>query len=72
MSKPTVRYHCAVDATPSVGRRVRVYLVDPHPVLGVVKAPMWVHTSEIVHTYRNGDFETLNTLYNKVDAGERA
>lgn len=68
-SKPTVRYSHTTDHWPDIapGRRACVYIVEPHHTLGRVPAPKWVHTSEVVSVSENGDFETLNTLYVKVN-----
>jgi hypothetical protein len=63
--KPTVEFN-QVYYTPVVGQRAAVYITTPHPVLGEVPAPKWVHTSTVLLVEEDGSFETLNTLYKKV------
>lgn len=61
MSKPIVEYS---EATVEVGKRGSVYITTPHPVLGEIYGPKWVHTSRVLLIDERG-FETLNTRYNK-------
>lgn len=68
MSKPVVRYSSSTPFQPPlvVGQRACVYIVDMHPVVGWLGPGEWAHTSQVVSVSENGDFETLNTRYVKV------
>lgn len=47
-----------------VGQRAVVYITSPHPVLGTVPWPKWVHTSPVLSIDDTG-FETENTRYER-------
>jgi hypothetical protein len=62
--KPQVTYS-QITSGPVVGARANVFITSPHPVLGLVAEPKWVHTSMVVAVEESGNFETLNTYYVK-------